>query len=314
MGKIAFIYPGQGAQYVGMGKDIAERFPSAQKIFKTASMALRQDVEQLVFAGDGEELALTENTQPALLTTCIASTQPLLEKGIKPDISAGLSIGEYAAHIIADTFSFEDAVRIVRLRGKYMQEEVPPGEGGMAAILGLDSEFVEDICQRVTDSCATFLVEPVNYNCPGQLVIAGDSEAVAQACELCKENGAKKVVPLAVSAPFHSSLLRGAGDKLEKALSGITYHDMSIPVVSNVNAKAINDSGQVARLLIEQVYSPVRWEQCVKTMIRFGVDIFVEIGPGKTLAGFIRKIAKDVTTLSVSDVESLENACSFFKS
>ena len=306
MGKTAFIYPGQGAQYIGMGKDVAEKYQSADNIFKSATKSLGFDIEELIFNGDEEMLTITENTQPALLTTCTALTQPLLENGIAPDISAGLSIGEYAAHVTAGTFLFEDAVRIVRARGKYMQGEVPVGEGGMAAILGLDTETVEEICSQVAGGGAGMAIEPANYNCPGQIVIAGNIKAVETACDLCGKRGAKRAAMLAVSAPFHCSLLKGAGEKLEKDLAGISFFDMKIPVVSNVSAQIIDDPAHVAKSLVNQVCNPVKWEQCVRTMIGFGVDLFIEIGPGKTLAGFIKRIDKGVKTLNVSDAESLE--------
>jgi [acyl-carrier-protein] S-malonyltransferase len=296
-----------------MGRDVALKYPSADRVFKAASEALEFDIEELIFNGEEEKLVITENTQPALLTVCTALTQPLLEKGIKADITAGLSIGEYAAHVLANTFSFNDAVKIVKLRGKYMQEEVPVGVGGMAAILGLDSAMVEDVCRRVTDDGGGMTVEPANYNCPGQLVISGDIKAVEKACELCKESGAKRAVMLAVSAPFHCGLLKGAGAKLEVALAGAVFNKMQIPVISNVTAEIISDSGVVTRSLVEQVSSPVKWEQCVRAMLEYGVETFVEIGPGKTLAGFIKKIDKEVTVINVSDVESLENAFAYFE-
>jgi len=314
MGKTAFIYPGQGAQYIGMGKDIAEKYPSADRVYKDASESLGFDIEELIFRGEEDRLVITENTQPALLTTCIASTQPLIENGIRADMSAGLSVGEYSAHVLANTITFKDAVRVVKMRGKYMQEEVPAGVGGMAAILGLDNHLVEEVCERVTKENKGLIVEPVNYNCPGQLVIAGDKKAVELACEVCKVIGAKRAVILAVSAPFHSSLLRGAGVKLEKELAGVMFNEMEIPVVSNVSARIIGIGEFVRKTLVDQVFNPVMWEQSVRAMIGTGVDTFVEIGPGKTLSGFVKKIDPGVTVLNVNNLESLESTLDYFKS
>ena len=318
--KIAFIYPGQGAQYVGMGRDIAEQYESAAAIYRAATAALGLNMEALIFNSDEETLKITENTQPALLTTCVASTQPLLEAGILPEVAAGLSIGEYAAHVIAGTLTFEDAVRSVKLRGRFMQEEVPVGKGGMAAIMGLDAEAVERCCREAETAVAAtdvqnkgFIVEPVNFNCPGQIVVAGNTETVEAAAALCGQNGAKKATILTVSAPFHSSLMRGAGEKLDRAFEDITFHKMNIPVVSNVTAAYIDTTEQVRDLLVRQVYSAVKWEQCVRAMLDKGIDTFVEIGPGKTLAGFIKRIDKEVPVYRVGDSESLESTVNALK-
>jgi [acyl-carrier-protein] S-malonyltransferase len=318
MGKTAFIYPGQGAQYIGMGKDAAETYGQAADVFNTADRELGFDLSGLVFGGDAEALTITENTQPALLTVCtaltlaltLALTSTLTSGGFYPDVTAGLSIGEYVAHVLAGTFSFADAVKAVRLRGRYMQEEVPPGEGGMAAILGLDEAAVTACCQKAPERAgdASFIVEPANYNCPGQIVISGHAKAVEAACGLCKESGAKRAVPLAVSAPFHCRLMRGAGAKLAAELAKIKFNPMRIPVVSNVTAEYITDSSEAAELLVRQVASPVRWEQCVGAMLSGGVTRFVEIGPGKTLAGFIKKIDAGAEVINVSDAASIEGA------
>ena len=305
MSKIAFIYPGQGAQFVGMGKDVAEKFESADRFYRLATSALNQDMKELVFYSDDETLKITENTQPALLTTCIALTQPLLDNGIVPDVSAGLSIGEYAAHVIAGSFSFEDAVQIVKKRGKFMQEEVPLGVGGMAAIMGLEASDVEECCCTVSGKYPGMKVEPANYNCPGQIVIAGNVAAVEEAAELCKRKGAKRALMLAVSAPFHCSLLKGAGEKLDAELAKVDFQDMKMPVVSNVTATYTEDKALIRESLFRQVSSPVKWEQCIKKMLENGVTTFVEIGPGKTLAGFMKKIDKNAAVYNVSDLETL---------
>lgn len=302
MGKLAFIFPGQGAQYVGMGKQIAEGFKSADAIFNEATEALGFDVKKMIFESDDDTLKITENTQPTILTTSIACLQPLLEKGIKPDVVAGLSLGEYSAHVAAGTISFKDAVALVKKRGKFMQEAVPVGVGTMAAILGLENKDVVDCC---TAASSEGIVEPANFNCPGQVVVAGEIKAVEKLVELAKEKGAKRAMLLPVSAPFHCSMLKPAGDKLAAHLEGITLNDLKIPVVTNVTGEYIDDKSKVKDLLIKQVSNSVLWENCVKAMLDDGVDTFIEIGPGKVLSGFIKKINKDVRTFNVEDLESL---------
>jgi len=304
MGKLAFIFSGQGAQYVGMGKQIAEEYKSANEIFEQATEALGFDIKKMVFESDDETLKITENTQPSIVTMSIACLQPLIEKGIKPDVVAGLSLGEYSAHVAAGTMAFKDAVALVRKRGKFMQEAVPIGIGAMAAILGLDNDIVIECC-KIASSYG--IVEPANFNCPGQIVVAGEVKAVEKLIELAKEKGAKRAMLLPVSAPFHCSLLKPAGDKLSTELEKIELNDIKIPVVTNVTAESIIDKSSVKDLLIRQVSSSVRWEDCIRNMIENGVDTFVEIGPGKTLCGFIKKINKEVVTLNVEDLDSLNN-------
>ena len=302
MNKLAFIFSGQGAQYVGMGKQIADEFKSAYDIFNQASDALGFDVKKMIFESDDETLKITENTQPAILTTSIACLQPLLEKGIKADVVAGLSLGEYSAHVCAGTMSFKDAVRLVRKRGKFMQEAVPIGVGTMAAVLGLDAKDVIDCCKAASEFG---IVEPANFNCPGQLVVAGELKAVEKAVELCKEKGAKRSMLLPVSAPFHCSMLKPAGDKLEIELEKVQLGKMNIPVVTNVTAEYILDSSKVKDLLIRQVSNPVLWENSVNRMLENGVDTFIEIGPGRVLSGFIKKINKEVRIFNIEDMDSL---------
>ncbi|AEV68956.1 ACP S-malonyltransferase [Acetivibrio clariflavus] len=304
MGKLAFLFSGQGAQYVGMGKQIAEEYKSSDSIFNEASEVLGFDIKKMIFEGDDETLKITENTQPCIVTTSIACLQPLLEKGIKPDVVAGLSLGEYSAHVAAGTMAFSDAVALVRKRGKFMQEAVPVGVGAMAAIIGLDNEKVIECCNKARDFG---IVEPANFNCPGQVVVAGEVKAVEKAMEIAKEAGAKRAMLLPVSAPFHCSLLKPAGEKLAAELEKIELKDMNIPVVTNVTAEYILDKNKVKDLLIRQVSSSVLFEESIRKMIDDGVDTFVEIGPGKTLIGFVKKINKDVKTLNVEDLESLSN-------
>jgi len=302
MGKLAFIFPGQGAQYVGMGKDIAAEYKSADAIYEEASEALGFDIKEMIFNGNDEALKITENTQPTIVTTSVACMQPLLEKGIKPDFVAGLSLGEYAAHVAAGTFSFKDAVALVRKRGKFMQEAVPVGVGAMSAIIGLDNEAVIESCKEAS---SLGVCEPANFNCPGQLAIAGDVAAVEKANEICKAKGAKRAMMLAVSAPFHCSLLKPAGEKLSEELDKVTVNDIKIPVVVNVTAKSITNKDEVKSTLVAQVSNSVLWENSVKTMLEQGVDTFVEIGPGKVLSGFVKKINKDVKVLNVENLDSL---------
>lgn len=301
--KIAFVFPGQGAQYVGMGKEIAMEFKKSDDVFNEASDALGFDIKRMIFDGDEETLKITENTQPAILAASIACMQPLLQEGIIPAVAAGLSLGEYTAHVAAGTFKFGDAVSLVRKRGKFMQEAVPEGFGAMAAIVGLDNSIVEECCAKASEINVAAMA---NYNCPKQVVIAGEKTAVEAAIELCAQKGARRTVLLKVSAPFHCSFMEPAGAKLARELEKVVFHDMSIPVVSNVNAQYVKDKSKVGELLIKQVSNPVYWEDSIKNMLENGVGTFVEIGPGKVLSGFIKKTSKDARVFNVEDMESLE--------
>ena len=302
--KIACIFPGQGAQYMGMGKEIAENYKVAMDVFERASEKLGIDMKKLCFEGNEEDLKMTENTQPSILTTSIAISEVLKLKGLELSIAAGLSLGEYSALVASNAISFEDAVNVVKKRGKFMQEAVPKGQGTMAAVMGMDRT---EIMQCLKMASGYGVVEPANYNCPGQVVIAGHTKAIEVACKLLKERGAKKIKMLPVSAPFHSSLLKSAGEKLSEELDKIEFNDMSIPIVANVNAQIINNKYEIKKLLVEQVSSSVLWEDSIKNMISQGVDTFIEVGPGKSLSAFVRKISKDVSVYNVEDIESLDS-------
>lgn len=310
MGKIAFVFAGQGAQKIGMGRELAENYKVAERVFTEATEALGFDIKDMIFEGDEATLMLTENTQPAIVTMSIAALRVLEEAGIKPDVVAGLSLGEYSAHIAAGTMSFADGVRLVKKRGRYMQEEVPKGVGAMAAILGLGADEVIE-CAKIAS--AEGICEPANFNCPGQIVVSGEVKAVEKVCEIAKEKGAKRAIMLAVSAPFHCSMLIGAGEKLEKELQNVELGEMKIPVVTNVTADYIADKSEVKDLLKRQVSSSVKWEESVRRMIADGVDTFVEVGPGKALSGFIKKIDKDIAVYNVEDLESLEKTLEALK-
>lgn len=310
MGKIAFVFPGQGAQYVGMGKDVFEKFPLAKAVFLEADRKLGFSLSDLCFNGPEEKLKLTVHTQPALLTTSIACFELIKEKGIMPDYVAGHSLGEYSALVAADALSFSDAVWLVQERGRLMQEAVPPGEGTMAAILGLGIEKVEELCQSASD---VGIVEPANFNCPGQIVIAGQTKAVEKAVSLAKGFGAKRAMLLAVSGPFHSSLLKPAGLKLKAALEKVEIKAPTIPLVANISAEKVVEAPKISEGLVQQVGGSVKWEQSVRKMIAEGVTTFIEIGAGKVLTGLIKKIDKDVKTFNIEDESSLQETLTGLK-
>ena len=296
MSKIAFIYPGQGAQKAGMGKDFYENSPLARDIYDRASECLKLDMRALCFE-ENDLLDQTEYTQAAMVTTCLAMTAVLNEQGAEADVTAGLSLGEYCAIAEAGAMDLLDAIRLVRVRGQLMQHTVPTGEGAMAAVLGMDADQIDAVIEPIAN------VTVANYNCPGQIVITGGTAGIEQASKTLKEAGAKRVVPLNVSGPFHSPMLRSAGEKLGKELLTVQLGELKIPYVTNVTAEYVTDSSKIRELLTRQVYSPVRWEQSIWKMIAQDVDTFVEIGPGRTLTGFLRKIDRNVTVYQVNTWE-----------
>lgn len=300
--KIAFIYSGQGSQYAGMGKELYDNFECVKNTFDKADEVLDFKLTDMCF-GEDERLNETEYTQPALLTMSVALTRLMAEKGIKADYVAGLSLGEYSAHVASGTFDFEDAVQLVRKRGKFMTEAVPKGVGAMCAVLRLDADKIQEACDEVSEIGRCMIA---NYNCPGQIVIAGDKEAVEKASELVIEKGAKRAVMLNVSGPFHTSLLKPAADKLNAELNTMELKDMEIPVITNLTAEVVKDKSQVVDILTKQVMSPVKWEQSVRNMLDLGVDTFIELGPGKTLTSFVKKVTRDAVVYNVEDIKTLE--------
>jgi [acyl-carrier-protein] S-malonyltransferase len=304
---IAFVFPGQGAQKVGMGQSLAAAFPICRDTFAEADAALGEPLSAMCFEGPEDRLMLTENTQPAILTMSVAVHRLAESEGWRADFAAGHSLGEYSAHVAAGTLSFADAVRTVRRRGRYMQEAVPVGEGAMAAILGLDAGEVARACSEVAAESGR-IVSPANLNAPGQVVIAGHASAVAAAGDRAKTFGAKRAIPLAVSAPFHCALMKPAEARLAPELRALAAHDPRFPIVANVDAEPKRDAASAIEALVRQVSSPVRWEDVVKRLVSEGVTTFVEMGPGSVLAGLIKKIDRRVKVLSIEDPVSLAAA------
>jgi [acyl-carrier-protein] S-malonyltransferase len=303
MSKLAFLFPGQASQYPGMGKDLAANFPESRAVFDEADAALGFSISQLCFEGSEESLKLTENTQPAILTVSVAAYRALAAHGIEPDFAAGHSLGEYSALVAAGALEFSTAVKLVRQRGRYMQEAVPAGEGAMAAILGLSPADVAEVCKKAAGG---EVVSPANLNSPEQTVIAGSAAAVKRAVETASQSGAKRAVILSVSAPFHCALLMPAQQRLEPDLRAAKFSNLRFPLITNADAEAITSGDEARESLIRQVTMPVRWHESMREMIEQGVNIFVEVGPGKVLSGLLRQIDRSVRCFNVEDAASLQ--------
>ncbi len=310
--KIAFLFPGQGSQAVGMGQELADRFPAAAQTFAEADAALGFPISRLCFEGPEEQLRLTENTQPAILTVSVASARALAEHGVKPSLAAGHSLGEWSAHVVAGTLSFAEAVRAVKTRGRAMQQAVPAGQGAMAAVLALDATLVAEACDEAARETG-LTVQAANLNSPNQTVISGAAAAVEKASALCKAKGARKVVALAVSAPFHSELMQPAQEEVARVLAGLALGDPHIPVAANVTGALVTTADATRDALIRQVTGAVRWVDCMQTLKTAGTEIFIEVGSGKVLCGLLKQIDPALKSLNVEDAASLEKTLAELK-
>lgn len=311
--KIGYIFPGQGTQVVGMGKDIYEKYEEARNVYKIIDSVLNENIEKLTYEESQEELNKTENTQISIYAMSMAILEILNNNGIKPVVAAGLSLGEYSALTAAGAISLEDGAKIVRTRGKLMQNLAPKGDWAMAAIIGLEDSKVEEACTKVTNG----FVKAVNYNCPGQVVVSGEKEAVAQAMENAKELGAKRVIELKTSGPFHTEKLQAASIELKKELEKIDFKDFNIPIIKNLNGEEYKKEDNMVEILSNHVVNPVKFGKSIEKMLEMGVDTFIEIGPGKTLSGFVKKVCKklekEVNVFNIENVETLENTLQALK-
>ena len=301
--KLGFLFPGQGAQFVGMCKDYYDRYECVRDIYDSASSILGFDIAEMTFNGTEEELCQTKNTQIAILVMSLAIAELLKQNGIEADISAGLSLGEYSALIYSDIISFDDGIKIVQERGTFMQNNLPEGDWSMAAIIGLEDSVVEEVCKKVTSG----FVVPANYNCPGQIAISGEKQAVSEAMELLKEAGAKRAIELKTSGPFHTEKLKEASDKLYEALQEISINNtFKKEVLKNIDAKAYTSNDDIKKILANHVINPVRFKEIIENMISEGVDTIIEIGPGKVLSGFVKKTNKDIVTYNTNSVDDFD--------
>ena len=307
--KIGFLFPGQGAQSIGMGKDLFENYEIYRNVYKKVQEITGINVENITFNETEETLAQTKNTQICILRMSLAILEVLKKEEIKAEISMGLSLGEYSALMYSGAISFEDGVKIVQKRGKIMQEKCPQGNWSMAAIMGLEAEKISKICNSITTS----FVSPVNYNCPGQIVISGKKDAIDKAMEIAKQEGAKKVVELKTSGPFHTKILKQASEELEKELESIEISNFKTKVIKNIDGKLYKDNDNVKEILTQHIINPVKFDEGIKTMLNMGIDTFVEIGPGKTLSGFVKRTSKEVNILNINSVDTLKNTINFTK-
>ncbi|MFD1850416.1 ACP S-malonyltransferase [Oceanobacillus bengalensis] len=309
MKRVAFMFPGQGSQTVGIGKNFYDAFPEVRELFQEANELLDKDITSLMFEGPKESLTETENAQPALLLSSIATTRLLMNEGIHPVMTVGHSLGEYGALVAANALSLEDALPLVQIRGRLMEAAFPKGQGTMAAVLGLSELEITKALERITDE----IVDIANLNCPGQIVISGSKKGIDQAGSLLKEHGAKRVLPLNVSGPFHSRLMKSANEEFANYLHQVTFKDAEIPVFANVSAKAVTKSDEIKDLLIKQLYSPVRFEESIRNMMETDIDAFVEVGNGKVLTGLLRKINRKTEVFSVQDIDSMNQLITWLR-